>query len=473
MTVDDGERTTAPAIGAVARYGLLVGPALSMLDSSIVNVAVPDIARDLGIGLDAVHWVVSGYLLSLAVGLALTAYAARRFGTMRVYLASMVLFVAASAACALAPTIGLLVVGRVVQGFVGAPLVPLALSILLGKDGVRGGAVPVSAALVLFLAPALGPSLGGVLVGAGGWRWVFLVNVPVGAAGLLLALRLRDVGARGRPDARFDPVGFALLAGGLVATLLGATRASAAGWDRPAPLALVAAGLALLAAFVRWAARREQPAVRLDVVRGAQSLLALGLQVITSVIAFGTVFLMPVFTQEVQGRSALATGVALLPQGLVMGLGTALGQRMSARVSLRALVTTGFAVLAVSSAVLLVLTAGTPLWATAVMLCGRALAAGFITTPLLTAFLAPLREAELADGNTLYNITQRLGGSIGVSVLGSIAAAGAVERGALAAFHEVGAILVGLAVVAAALSWRLRPERPHGDAAAAPRSLLG
>ena len=465
MTVDDGERTAAPTIGAVARYGLLVGPALSMLDSSIVNVAVPDIAGDLGVGLGAVHWVVSGYLLSLAVGLALTAYAARRFGTMRVYLTSMVLFVAGSAACALAPTIELLVVGRVVQGFVGAPLVPLALSILLGKDGVRGGSVPVSAAVVLFLAPALGPSLGGVLVGAGGWRWVFLVNVPVGVAGLLLALQLRDVGARGRPDARFDPVGFALLAVGLVATLLGATRASSGGWDRPAPLALVAGGVVLLAAYVRWAARRDQPAVRLDVVRGAQSLLTLVLQVITSVIAFGTVFLMPVFTQEVQGRTALATGLALLPQGLVMGLGTALGQRMSARMSLRALVTTGFAVLAASSAVLLVLTAGTPLWATALMLCGRALAAGFITTPLLTAFLAPLREPELADGNTLYNITQRLGGSIGVSVLGSIAAAGAVERGALSAFHEVGALLVGLAVVGAVLAGRLPRDRAPEPAA--------
>lgn len=450
----DGESTrpVAQRIGTAARYGLLVGPALSMLDSSIVNVAVPDIAHDLTVGLDTVQWVVSGYLLSLAVALALTAYASRRFGAMRVYLVSMALFVLASAVCALAPTVELLVAARVVQGFVGAPLVPLALSVLLGKDGLGGGKVPVSAAVVLFLAPALGPSLGGLLIGAGGWRSVFLVNVPVGAVGLLLALRLRGLGEPARAGTRFDPIGFVLLSGGLVATLLGATRGSAAGWLRAAPLVLVTAGVLLLAGYVWWAGRQAHPAVRLDVVRGGQSLLALVLQVLASIIAFGTVFLMPVFTQQVQGRSALATGLALLPQGVVMGLGTALGQRMSAHMSLRTLVTLGFAVLAVSSAVMLLLTQGTPLWATAIMLCGRALAAGFVTTPLLSAFLSPLEERELADGNTLYNIVQRLGGAVGVSVLGSIVATGGSGSAALAGFHHVGAVLVVLAVAAAGLA---------------------
>ncbi|WP_454048781.1 DHA2 family efflux MFS transporter permease subunit [Cellulomonas sp. Marseille-Q8402] len=453
-----GTGTGTAAIGTVARYGLLVGPALSMLDSSIVNVAVPDVAAGLAAGLDTVQWVVSGYLLSLAVALALTAYASRRFGVLRVYLVSMALFVVASAVCALAPTIELLVAGRVVQGFVGAPLVPLALSVLLGKDGLGSGKIPVSAAVVLFLAPALGPSLGGLLIGAGGWRWVFLVNVPVGAVGLALALRLRGFGEPGRAGTPFDPVGFVLLAGGLVATLLGATRGSSDGWSRVAPLTLLVSGALLLVAYVGWARRRTSPAVRLDVVRGGRSVVALVLQVLASVIAFGTVFLMPVFTQQVQGHSALATGFALLPQGVVMGLGTALGQRMSARMPLRTLVVLGFAVLAASSVVMLLLTPGTPLWTTAIMLCGRALAAGFVTTPLLSAFLAPLEERDLADGNTLYTITQRLGGAVGVSVLGSIVAAGADGAAALSAFHQVGVVLVSLALVGAALARSLSRE---------------
>ncbi|GAA3809548.1 DHA2 family efflux MFS transporter permease subunit [Cellulomonas soli] len=460
MSVTQEPTRTAASLGRVARYGLLIGPVLSMLDSSIVNVAVPDIAHELAAGLDTVQWVVSGYLLALAVGLALTAYASRRFGTMRVYTVSMILFVAVSAVCAIAPGIGLLIAARVVQGFVGAPLVPLALSVLLGKDGVGGGKVPMSAALVLFLAPALGPTLGGLLIGAGGWRWVFLVNVPVGVLGLLLLLRLPPVGAPARPGTRFDPAGFALLAGGLVSTLLGATRGTSQGWDHAAPYVLLLVGAVLLATYWRWAGRRAQPALRLDVVRGRPAVLVLVLQVLCSVITFGTVFLVPVFTQQVQGHTALATGVALLPQGVVMGLGTALGQRLSARIPLRTLVALGFAVLALSSTVLLLLTETTPLWVTALMLCGRAAAAGLVTTPLLVAFLAPLDEGELADGNTLYSITQRLGGSVGVSILGSVAASGATTGETLDAFHLVGAILVGLAVASAGLAWRLpRPVR--------------
>ncbi|WP_421734602.1 DHA2 family efflux MFS transporter permease subunit [Cellulomonas sp.] len=443
-------------LGSVARFGLLVGPVLSMLDSSIVNVAVPDIAHELAAGLDAVQWVVSGYLLSLAVGLALTAYASRRLGTMRVYVVSMVLFVAVSALCALAPTVDVLIASRVLQGFVGAPLVPLALSILLGKDGVGGsGKIPLSAALVLFLAPTLGPTLGGLLIGAGGWRWVFLVNVPLGVLGLLLMLRLPPVGERARADARFDPLGFVLLASGLVCTLLAATRGTSAGWRHADLYVLLLAGVALLVAFGWSSGRRDQPVLRLDVVRGGRAVLVLALQVVASVIAFGTIFLMPVFTEGVQGHTALATGVALLPQGIVMGFSTVLGQRVSRWIPLRDLVTLGFAVLALSSAALLALTETTPLWVTAAMLCGRAAAAGLVTTPLLIAFLAPLEESELADGNTLYTISQRLGGSMGVGVLASVAARGTGTRGALQAFHLVGAVLVALAALAAALSRRL------------------
>ena len=221
MSVSTNVGQEVAPLGAAARFGLLIGPLLSMIDSSIVNVAVPDIAKELKATLDDVQWVVSGYLLALGVALALTAYLAKRFGTLRIYTVSMVLFVVASALCAVAPTIGVLIAARAVQGFVGAPLVPLALSILLGKGGMGGGKVPVSAALVLFLAPALGPTLGGLLVGAGGWRWIFLVNVPVGVVGLLLQIWMpRHLGASADRETRFDPIGFVLLAVGLTAALL-------------------------------------------------------------------------------------------------------------------------------------------------------------------------------------------------------------------------------------------------------------
>jgi EmrB/QacA subfamily drug resistance transporter len=451
------------SLGAVARYGLLIGPLLSMIDSSIVNVAVPDIAKELKATLDDVQWVVSGYLLALGVALALTAYLAKRYGTLRVYTVSMVLFVLASALCAVAPTIGVLIAARAVQGFVGAPLVPLALSILLGKGGMGGGKVPVSAALVLFLAPAIGPTLGGLLVGAGGWRWIFLVNVPVGVVGLLLQIWMpRSLGAAADRGTRFDPIGFVLLAVGLTAALLGATEGASDGWGSPASYAPLAGGFILLVAYVLWALRREHPAVDITLLRHRESALAVVLQVLCSVVAFGTVFLVPVFTESVQGFSAVDTGLALLPQGIIMGLGTYVGQKISGRVPLRVLVVTGFAVLAASSVFLMLIEHDTPLWVTALMLSGRAIAIGFVTTPLLVAMLAPLPEAQLADGNTLFNITQRLGGSLGVSILGSLVA-GTTLAEVVDSFHVVGVVLVAIAVVAGVIALFLGDAKGTGS----------
>ena len=143
-----------------------------MLDSSIVTVAVEPIARELHASLTTVQWAVSGYLLALGAGLAGTAYLARRFGTLPVYRTSVIAFTIASAMCALAPDAGFLIGARVVQGLVAAPLVPLAMSMLLGGSGSARSFSPL-AGIMLFLGPALGPTIGGALIGAGGWRTIF------------------------------------------------------------------------------------------------------------------------------------------------------------------------------------------------------------------------------------------------------------------------------------------------------------
>lgn len=456
MTTADlsGEPVT---LGAVARFGLLVGPVLSMLDSSVVNVAVPVIADDLGAGLHEVQWVVSGYLLALGLSLAATSYLARRYGTLAVYAVSAVAFVLVSCGCAFAPSVGVLIALRVAQGLAGAPLVPLALSILLGGAGARRGAVPVSAALVLFLAPAVGPTLGGLILATGGWRWIFLVNVPVGALGVAALLRVpRGVGSPADRTARFDPAAFVVLGTGLVLTLFGASEGTASGWGSLGAGGSLAAGLALLALYVLWAPRRPNPPVDLAMVRDRRAALGLGLQVICSIVAFGTVFLMPVFTESVQGHTAMQTGLALLPQGILMGVGTWAGQRLVTRVPLRTLVTGGFVGLALASLLLLTLQLSTPLWVVATILSGRALAVGLVTTPLLMALLAPLAEHQLADGNTLFSIAQRVGGSVGVSLLAATVAGASTPAAAVDRFHLAGAVLIALAVLAAVGSLSLR-----------------
>jgi predicted MFS family arabinose efflux permease len=250
-----------------------------------------------------------------------------------------------------------------------------------------------------------------------------------------------------------------LLALGLTAALLGATEGTSEGWDSPLAWAPLGGGILLLVAYTFWALRRSHPAVDVKMILHRNSALALVLQIFCSVVAFGTVFLIPVFTQSVQGYSAVETGLALLPQGIIMGLGTVVGQKLSGRIPLRVLVVTGFVALAISSVYLLFLEQDTPLWLTAVALSVRAIAIGFVTTPLLVAMLAPLPEDELADGNTLFNITQRLGGSIGVSILGSIVAGGTTLVATIDSFHLVGAILIAIAAVSAVLALFLQQEK--------------
>ncbi|MFF0490341.1 MFS transporter [Nocardia sp. NPDC004068] len=446
-------------LGAVVQYALLAGPLLSMLDSSIVNVAAAPIAEGLGAGLDAVGWTVSGYLLALGAGLAGTSYLARRFGTLPVYRVALLAFTLASLACAAAPDIGVLIAARAVQGLAGAPLVPLAMSMLLGGGGATRAMSPV-AGILLFLGPALGPSVGGMLVVAAGWRSVFLINVPIAGLAVLAARRIPGELAPGRArDVRFDPVGMVFLAAGSTLMLYGTGRAGTSGWPAPQTVSSLSTGLVLLAAYVRWARRRAHPAVSLDSARTPGSLLALGLCASASVATFAAVFLLPVFLQTAQGRSVAMTGLAMLPQGVVTGLGTIAGQRVLTRFSVRATVVGGFVVLAAASAGMLIIDARTPLAVTATVLAARAAAVGLVITPLLAGLLDPLRDDQLADANTLFTICQRIGASLGVAGISAWYAATAATRGPVGALHAVALALLVLTALSAALSTALPGTR--------------
>ncbi len=228
MTVTLARRQRA---GVVAQYALLAGPLLSMLDSSIFSVAAEPVARALHASLGIVQWTVSGYLLALGTGLAGTAYLARRYGTLPVYRASLAGFTIASALCALSPAAAALIAFRAVQGLVAAPLVPLAMSMLLGKSGGARSLSP-AAGILLFAAPALGPTVGGALIGAGGWRLIFAVNLPFGLLAWLAARRLPAGVSTVRSEERteFDCYGLAMLAAGVTFVLLGTSQGGTDGW---------------------------------------------------------------------------------------------------------------------------------------------------------------------------------------------------------------------------------------------------
>ena len=438
----------------LVQYALLAGPLLSMLDSSIMSVAVEPIARELHASLTTVQWTVSGYLLALGAGLAGTAYLARRFGTLPVYRASVIAFTIASALCAVAPDAGILVAARVLQGLVAAPLVPLAMSMLLGGSGSARSISPL-AGVMLFLGPALGPTVGGALIGAGGWRALFLINVPLGAAAALAVRFVPAALAPGRtPGARFDLPGLILLAAGLTGLMLGASQGAADGWGTPSTWAPLAAGAALLACYIGWAAHRDQPALDLSLARRRVPALSMGLCALASLVTWAAVFLLPVFVQSAQGRTALAAGLAMAPQGLITGLSTALAPRLLAGLTVRVTAACGFAVLAAASLGLLVIEARTPLWVIAVILACRSVSIGLVIAPLLQALTEPLRPGQLGDANTLFNTCQRVAASFGIGLVAALYTMQARLHGQVAALHLTGIVLVAacLAGLLAALA---------------------
>jgi EmrB/QacA subfamily drug resistance transporter len=397
--------------------GLLAGPFLSMLDSNIVNVALPDIALQLHSSLETAQWIVSGYLLALAAVLPIIPYLAKRFGTSRVYLVSLLGFTLASALCALAPTMGILIAARVLQGALGAPLVPLAMGMLLGQGGAAHK-MPAAAGVVLFLAPAIGPTAGGLLLHVGGWPLIFLINVPfglLGAFGIWHLVQSTPVSQQSRTH--FDMVGLLLLASGLVLAIYGATQGAQFGWTTLSCWPYLVSGLGLLTLYVVWASRHVHPAVDLKVLRHPQPTLAIGLSALVAIVLFVMLFLIPVFLESVQGFSPVLSGLALLPQGLVTGVGTVLGIRLAASRGTRVSAVLGMAILTFSTVALFAVQLATPVWITALILSGRGLALGLTIQPLLNTMMGSLPPDQIPDGNTLFNVAQRLGGSIGIPLL--------------------------------------------------------
>ncbi len=401
------------------QFGLIAGPFLSMIDSNVVNVALPAILTDFHSSLSAVQWVLSAYLLSSGGALVASPYLSKKFGANRVYLLSLLGFTGASGLCALAPTLEILILARVLQGALGSVMVPLAMDMLLGKSGSSKQISPAFG-IILFLAPALGPTLGGFLIGVAGWPSVFLINVPLGLFSALIISRSKIPRIRPSEVPKFDLVGAVILASGVVLALYGASEGPLLGWISIGSLPFWVSGIILLAVYGLWSLRKPNPAINLKLLRNTQTALALVIITIAATVLFAMLFLLPIFMESIQGVSATITGLTLLPQGIVTGIGTWIGDKLSKQRSERSIRLTtvlGMAILAATTAMLLFVDVGTPDWIIAAILSGRGLALGLTIQPLLYATIGNLTDQEVPDGNTLFNVMDRLGGSVGISLL--------------------------------------------------------
>ncbi|HNF82517.1 MAG TPA: DHA2 family efflux MFS transporter permease subunit, partial [Solirubrobacterales bacterium] len=291
---------------------VILGMIMSILDTTIVNVALDTLAKDLHTTISEIQWVATGYLLSLAAVIPLTGWAARKFGAKNVYIWSIVLFTLGSALCGIAASSTSLIAFRVIQGIGGGMIMPIAQMIMAEVAGPkRMGKVMSVTVMPAMLAPILGPTIGGLILQNFHWSWIFFVNVPVGIVAALLAVRMLPHSKLGEPG-KLDWAGLVLMVLGIPSLVFGISEVGTTGtFNSPEVIWPVIAGLLLIGAFIRHAYRAERPLldVRLYANRvfGAASLTTFAL----GAALFGAMILMPLYYQQIRGESVIATGLLL------------------------------------------------------------------------------------------------------------------------------------------------------------------
>jgi EmrB/QacA subfamily drug resistance transporter len=417
---DDGR--LSPDIRNVAIV-VIVGAIMSILDTTIVNVALESLSRDLDAPLSTIQWVATGYLLSLATVIPLTGWAAERFGPRRVWMTVVSAFVATSALCGLAWSAESLIAFRVLQGFAGGMIMPIGMITLAQTAGPeRVGRVMSVVGVPMLLAPVLGPVLGGLIVTHLSWRWIFLVNLPIGLVGLMLAARLmpaaRSIGRGGAgAPSRLDWQGFALLSPGLGLLVFGLSEVSTHGGVTVGRLLPVLGGFALVAAFVMRAWRCEAPLVdvRLFLQRGFS---AAGVTVfLVGGALFGALLVLPLYYQVARGQSALSAGLLMAPQGVGAALGMNRAGRLVDRVGGGHVVIAGLVMLMVGTIPFTQVSADTSFALLAGSLVLRGIGLGFTMMPAMAAAYATIERAQVPRATPMLNVLQRVGGSLGTAVL--------------------------------------------------------
>ncbi len=428
---DVGVARAAPDAGAAARPRLvlattILASSLAFIDGSVVNVGLPAIGASLNGGAADLQWVVNAYLLPLSALLLLGGAAGDRFGRRRLLIAGVALFVAASAACALAPTLAWLIAGRVAQGVGAAMLMPSSLAILGAAFAgeARGRAIGTWAA-VGAMAGAIGPVLGGWLIDTVGWRAIFLINLPIGAAAIVMAWRFIDDPPPGDERAPLDWTGAALATTGLAAVTWGLTLGAGPGGWTAGALGAAAGGGALLLAFVAVQKRGGERAMMPLALFGSASFIGLSLLTFLLYGALGALLvLIPYVLIEAGGYSATAAGAALLPFPLVLAVASPAMGALAGRIGPRLPLTVGPLVVAAGFLLAMRIGPQAAYW-TAVLPAILVIAIGMAgaVSPLTTAVLSSVDADHVGAASGFNSAVARTGGLVATALLGAVLAA--------------------------------------------------
>ncbi|MEA2677533.1 MAG: hypothetical protein QOJ81_1674, partial [Chloroflexota bacterium] len=409
---------------------VVLGAIMSILDTTVVNVALNTLADDFNTNLATVQWVATGYTLALATVIPLTGWAADRFGTKRVYLLSIALFVAGSALAGIAWSAETLIFFRILQGLGGGMLMPAGMTILTRAAGPqRVGRVMGVIGVPMLIGPILGPILGGWLVDDLSWRWIFFINLPIGAVALFMSLRVlpRD---ESQPGVKLDWLGLALLSPSLGLIIYGLAESSSNGGFGHAQVYVpVIIGAALFAGFVWNALRRPDIAlIDLRLFRNTTYTASFATMFLVLVSVFGAMLLLPLYLQSVRGESALMTGLLLAPQGLGAMIAMPIAGRLTDMTGVGRFVPAGLGVVALSFLALTQIGADTSYVTLSIVLFFMGLGMGGSMMPLFSGAVQTLRRADIARASTALNINQQVGASFGTAILSVLLASALSSR---------------------------------------------
>jgi DHA2 family multidrug resistance protein len=404
-------------------FTVIFGIFMIILDTTVVNVAFQTLRREFGASLSASQWIISVYVLALGISTPMAGFLANRFGEKRIYLGGLSLFVLGSLLCGISPSLPVLIAARAIQGLGGGIAMPLGTALLLKafppkEQGTALGIFGIAA----LVAPALGPILGGWLSDLNLWRVIFFINPPIGLVGVLLGTRLlREAKLESKPS--FDLLGMVTEIVGFGAILYAASFAAEWGWASPATLtwfAIGMLGLGLFAIIELFVAKN--PLLDLRLFSNRVFLNATLLGYVSTVALFGAEFLMPIYLQALRGRSALQTGLILLPMAIAGGICVTLSGQIYDRVGPRPLMVAGFAILMINTWQLSLIQADTSIGWILFLLALRGIALGLTVQTTFVTALSVVRRNDLARGSSLTNATRLVVQSIGVAVLATVLA---------------------------------------------------
>jgi EmrB/QacA subfamily drug resistance transporter len=396
-----------------------VGVIMSILDTTIVNVALETLARELNAPLSTIQWVSTGYMLALAIVIPLTGWMSERFGAKQVWMTSVALFGIGSALCGLAWSAESLIAFRILQGFGGGMIMPVGMSVLAQTAGpTRLGRVMAVIGVPTLLGPILGPVIGGLIVDSVSWRWIFYVNIPIALVALGLAARLLHADA-GRADAgKLDWTGFALLSPGLGAIVFGLSETETHG-GVTAPIAWIpiVGGAILVALFARhaWGARR--PLIDVRLFRNTGFSAASATTFLLGASLFGAMIILPLYYQVARGESALTAGLLMAPQGIGAALSMPLAGGLTDRRGGGPVALFGVIVVTLGTLPFVAVSAHTSYVWLALLLVVRGVGIGCAMMPSMSAAYATLDHAAVPRATSSLNVVQRVGGSIGTALL--------------------------------------------------------